>query len=211
LIPSLLLATAAGTSHLLANLPDRLQFLTPVVMAVLGGAPIYAMATALPPWWLQHLRPVLQHINERRAPGDKIFVYYGAGPAFGYYAPRLGIPAEGVVSGRCRLADPREYLREVDRLRGSSRVWIVATHARRPGELEMITGYFDQIGHRLDAVGDSGSSSYQIEGAYGYLYDLSDRNRLASTSAEAYGPVLPPLTGPVAFWGCYGSVDQPRY
>ena len=211
LIPSLLLATAAGTSQLLTSWPDRLQFLIPVVMAVLGGAPIYAAATALPPSWLQHLRPVLQHVNERRVPGDKIFVFYGAGPAFGYYAPRLGIPAAGVLSGRCRLADPRGYLRELDRLRGSSRVWLVATHVQRMGELELITGYLDRIGHRLDAVVVPGTRSDPIEDAYGYLYDLSDRNRLASTSAQAYGPVLAPVTGPWRFWGCYGVIDQPRY
>ena len=180
-------------------------------MAVLGGAPIYAAATTLPPSWVQHLRPVLQHVNERRVPGDKIFVYYGAGPAFSYYAPRLGIPAEGVVYGRCRGADPRGYLRELDELRGSNRVWVVATHARRTGELELITGYLDQIGRRLDTVVVSGTSSREIEGAYGYLYDLSDRNRLTSTSAVTYGPVLAPVAGPLQLWGCYGVVDQPRY
>ena len=211
LIPSFIVATAAGTAHILRNLPDKLQFLSPVVMAVLGGAPVYASATALPPSWLQHVRPVIQHVHERLVPGDTIFVFYSAGPAFGYYAPRLGIPAESVISGRCRLADPRGYLRELDRLRGSKRVWVIATHLIRTGELDMVTGYLDRIGHRLDVVIVPGSRSGQIEGAYGYLYDLSDPSRLASTTAETFGPVLTPVTNQWRFWGCYGVIDQPRY
>jgi hypothetical protein len=90
-------------------------------------------------------------------------------------------------------------------------VWVVATHLIRTGELDMVTGYLDQIGQRLDTVVISGSRSGQIEGAYGFLYDLSDRNRLASTTAEAYGPVLPAVTNQWRFWGCYGVIDQPRY
>jgi hypothetical protein len=209
LIPSVLLATAAGASHILSIWPDRWQFLTPVMLAVLGGAPIYATATTLPPSRVQHIRPVLQHVNERRLPGDKIFVYYGAGPAFGFYAPRLGIPAQGVVFGRCGLADPRRYLRELDAMRGSSRVWIVVTHVQRSGELELITGYLDQIGRRLDAVVVSRTGGYGIEGAYGFLYDLSDRDRLVSTSSEIYVPVLAPAADPWRLWGCYGVVGQP--
>ena len=42
-----------------------------------------------------------------------------------------------------------------------------------------------------------------------FLYDLSDGSRLTSTSAETYGPVIPAVTGPWRFWGCYGIVDNP--
>jgi hypothetical protein len=210
-IPSLLIATAAGASHLLTNWPPRLQLLTPLLLAILGGAPIYAAATSLPPAWIQHLRPVLEYVNQQRAAGDKIYVFYGANPAMGYYGPRLGIRPEGVVSGRCRLGEPRGYLREVDQLRGASRVWLVATHTQRTGELELITGYLDQIGRRVDTVTVSGTTGAQIEEAYAYLYDLSDPIRLASTSADTYGPVLDPVTGRWRFWGCYGIIDQPAY
>jgi hypothetical protein len=75
----------------------------------------------------------------------------------------------------------------------------------------MVTHYLDQIGRRLDTLVVPGSGSGEIEVAYGYLYDLSDRNRLASASAETYGPMLAPVTGPWQFWGCYGVIDQPRY
>lgn len=211
LIPFFLIATATGASHLLTNLPRPLQFLTPFLMALLGGSPIYAIATTLPPSRVQHVRPILEHVKRERVVGDRIYVYYGANPAFGYYAPRIEIQPEGVVSGRCHLADPRSYLRELDRLRGSARVWLVATHVQRSGELEQILAYLDRIGRRVDAITVDGAGEGQIEDAYGYLYDLSDRQRLASASADTYQPVLAPVTGPWRVWGCYGVVDQPRY
>jgi hypothetical protein len=206
LIPFLLLATAAGASHFLTNLPRRLQFLSPAALAVLGGAPIYAIATALPPSWVQHFRPVMAHISQRRDAGDQIYVYSGAGLAFGYYAPRFGIPRDGVALGRCSLGDPREYFRELDRLRGEKRVWFVATHEQRSGELELILGYLDQIGRRLETITVPASSGRVIEDAYGYLYDLSDRERLASVSPERYAlpSTLTPLPDSLKRWGCYG-------
>jgi hypothetical protein len=136
-------------------------------------------------------------------------VYYGARLAFGYYAPRFGVSGDRVVFGRCHLGDPRGYLRELDALRGERRVWIVATHEQRTGELELIIGYLDRIGRRLDEVVVPGTNRSPIEAAYGYLYDLSDPERLASVSAEAYEPMLSPVTGPLRVWGCHGIVGRP--
>lgn len=204
LVPFLLLATAAGAYHLLTHLPGRVQFLSPVALAILGGAPVYAIATALPPSRSQHLRPVIEHVSQRREATDKIYVYYGAALAFRHYAPRLGISEEGVMFGRCALGEPRDYLRELDAARGEKRLWIVATHVQRSGELELLLGYLDQIGRRMDAIVVRGPSGNTIEDSSGYLYEFSDRIRLASASAETYAPVLDPVPGPLRRWGCYG-------
>ena len=108
--------------------------------------------------------------------------------------------------GRCSLSDPRSYLRELDSLRGQKRVWLVATHEQRDGELQVILGYLDQLGRRLDSVVEPASSGRPIENAYGYLYDMSDRERLASVSAEKYAlPVtFEPMPETAARWGCHG-------
>lgn len=209
LIPYLLVATAAGASHLLTHWPHRIQFLFPAALGIFAGAPVHAAATSLPPSLIQHFRPVIQHVKEHRAGGDVIFVYYGAGLAFRYYAPKFRLSDDHVIYGRCHVGDPRHYLRELDALRGASRVWVVATHEQRTGELEMITGYLDRIGRRLDEVVVPATNRSPIEAAYGYLYDFSDLERLTSTSAERYEPMLPPATGALAVWGCHGIVDQP--
>ena len=184
LIPSLLIVTAAGASHLLTHWPERLRFLSPAALAILGGAPIYAAASALPPSWVQHIRPVIEHVSQRRTATDKIYVFYGAGPAVGYYAHRFGLRREDLVLGRCNLGAPRDYLRELETFRGSTRVWIVATHVQRDEELDLILAYLDRIGRRLEVVNVPGSSGRTIEGASSYLYDLSDPQRLALRHGE---------------------------
>ncbi len=169
LLPGLLLATAAGASHLLSVWPARVSFLSPVLLAILGGAPIYAAATALPPFWMQHVRPVLEHVRARWQPGDGLYVYFGGGQAYRYYAPRLDLPPDQVVVGQCAVGSPRDYLRELDRFRGRKRLWIVVTHAHYDGaELQLILGYLDAIGQRRDLVSYPGSSGRWIEGAWGY-------------------------------------------
>jgi hypothetical protein len=205
LTPGLLLATAAGAAHVLSVWPSRLQALTPVVIAVLGGAPIYAAASALPPFWLQHLRPVVAHLATRARADDRIYVYYAAGQAYHYYAARAGLSLERTVFGQCAAGDPRAYLRQLDTLRGEARLWVIVSHAQRNGqEAALLLEYLDRIGRRLDAIVVAGTNGRPIDAALGLLYDLSDPGRLASVTSATY-PIVPgPLTAPPGPWGCHG-------
>ncbi len=206
LLPVLLLATAAGTAHLLKHWPERLQFVSPALLALAVGSPLYATLVALPPERVEHLRPILAVVAERRQPGDDVYVYYGAGQAFMYYAPRFGFTRTDFVLGRCSVADLRVYLQDLDRFRGRTRVWIVATHARIGAvELQTMIGYLDSIGRRLEYFEEHATLDVPSIAAYAYLYDLSDRTRLGASSADLY-PV-PTLLGDegLAQWGCYGT------
>jgi hypothetical protein len=206
LLPVILLATAAGADAALTQWPARLQFASPALLALAVGSPMYAALTALPPERTEELRPVLQWVSARRQAGDATYVFYGAGQAFLYYAPRLGLAGPDVVLGRCSFADMRAYLRDVDRFRGRSRLWIVATHARmEAAELKTITGYLDVIGRRLDTLEVPSTSGLASTGAYAYLYDLTDRERLLAASADTH-PVLDATSDEgFARWGCYGT------
>lgn len=209
LLPSLLIATAAGGSQLLSVWPSRLRLLVPGVAALLLVLPVYAAATALPPFWLQHLRPIIQHVNTHRESGDAMYVHYPAGQAFQYYARRYEMPTGAVVIGRCAAGKPREYLRQVDDLRGRNRVWVFVTFHSFLKRLEaaLIVDYLDRIGQRLDRIAVLGTPGRPMEGAYGYLYDLSDRDRGSSASWDTF-PIAPYSTvfahGP---WPCHG-VDR---
>ncbi len=118
--------------------------------------------------------------------------------------------AEHIDYGECSAADPRQYLHQLDRLRGSQRAWIVATHTQREGELEMMLEYLDAIGRRLDSLVVRGSRNYAVEHASGFLYDLSDSQRLNLASSETYPVRLSPVTGRAAQWRCYGVVGGKR-
>ena len=205
LLPGLLLATAAGVDWVLAAIPARLTFLAPVVLAVAGGAPLFAAATTLPPSWLQPLRPIVEEIRARRGPGDVIYVYHAAGQAFYYYADRYALSLERVMMGQCPTHGPRDLLYELDQLRGRSRVWVIFTHTRNDGADGVISlDYLDRIGRRLQILHRPGTSGHPLEAAYAVLYDLSDQSRLAAASADTYpirSELVPESPSPFQCWG----------
>lgn len=206
LTPSFLLATAAGAHSLLAAWPKRLEFATPALLAVLGGAPVYAAITALPPERIEHIRPIVASIATRRERDDAVYVYYGAGQAWLYYAPRFGLATSDVTVGRCSAGDPRAYLRELDRFRGRPRLWVVATHLiRGTAELELLNAYLDAMGRRLDSIVISATTDAPRQGAYAFLYDLSELGRLVAVSSETFPVSAPDGTSFPGRWTCYGT------
>jgi hypothetical protein len=203
-IPFFLLAVAAGAGQLVADLPQRLQFLTPVALAILGGSPFYAIATALPPSRIQHLRPALVDLAHHRQNGDAIYVYSGAALSFRYYASRLKLPEDDVSYGTCAIGKPRDYLEQLDRLRGKRRAWIVMTHEQQRGEREFILGYLNQIGRELDVVDIPSPTNHPTERASVHLYDLSGAT---PTIVGNTFPIPKTLQNPppgLLKWGCYG-------
>ena len=204
--PGFLLATAAGARYVLEIWPNGMQMATPALLAVLGGSPVFAAVRALPPERVEHIRPLVATVADQLEPGDAVYVYDAAGQAVLYYAPRFGLGRSDLTIGRCAIANPRQYLREVDRFRGRSRVWILATHLiRTTGEFETLTGYLDTIGQRLDSMVVPATANAPAQAAYLFLYDLSDPRRLGTSSPETYSVPPQNLDGSLAEWGCYGT------
>ena len=207
LLPGLLIATAAGAERLLSIWPARLRALSPVALALLGGAPVYAAATSLPPYRPQHTRPLIEHLAERYTPGDAVYIYYGAGQAFRYYQGRglISLPSQEVLMGRCETESPRAYLQQLDPLRGRSGVWVlVSTTAATGSPAALIVAYLDRIGARRETLLMAGTQGHPVEAAMLYRYDLSDRARLATASVETF-PVGPGLGGAAdRQWQCWG-------
>jgi hypothetical protein len=211
LLPVILLATAAGVDLVLTCWPQRLRFAVPALVALATLYPIYAMAAALPPERIQHLRPVIKAMASHRREGDATYVYYGAGQAYMYYAQRFGLAGHDVVIGRCSMTDLRVYLQDVDQFRGRPRVWVVATHARmRALELQTMTGYLDTIGRRLDSIEVPATSGFPSMAAHAYLYDLSDAGRLRTSSSDSHPVPTTPTSDLLARWGCYGTQSPLR-
>ena len=206
LLPGLLLATAAGAEYLLEQWPIRLRALSPIALAVLGGAPVYAVATALPPYRPQHTRPLIQRIDARFAPGDAVYVYYGAGQAFRYYQRRglTDVPEGAVTMGRCETESPRGYLRQFDALRGQSGVWVLVSTTTTTGPAALVVAYLNRIGHLRESVVHGAATGFPVEAAALYLFDLSDPARLAMASADTFA-VGPGLGGdPNRQFQCWG-------
>ena len=72
----------------------------------------------------EEMRPVVAYVRNHEKPGDLVYVFYGAEPAFDYYAERESFPRDNVEIGTAAGNDPQKYESDLDRLRGR-RVWVV--------------------------------------------------------------------------------------
>ena len=202
LLPILIVAAAAGWEFLAVRVRTRTGMRSPWLMwgaALLFLAPPLAAITRnLPPFYLEHLRPAAEYVREHWQAGDSLYVYYGAGQAFRYYAPRVGLADSGYLLGRCARGEPVRYLRELDQFRGRHRVWSLFTHATANGaELTLLREYLDRAGPRLDAFEFEAAGEHAGMGAHAYLHDL-----------RAAGPpdaLIPPA---IDLWpmACYGTM-----
>ena len=128
----------------------------------------------------EELRPVLEAVSAEVRPGDVIYVYWGAGPAFRFYtnvAGRFAFKDATIVYGRRHRARNHvldrdgnwlRYQAEANRLRGLRRVWLIVSHSDgRAGvhEDKMLLFFLDGMGRQLASKSSPGASAY--------LYDLS--------------------------------------
>jgi len=83
--------------------------------------------------WLQvtsreELRPILAHVSAARMPGDGVYVYYGAAPAYTYYrmvglAPEADVVQEGWPAGELE-----EQVAGARRAAEGQRLWLIFSH-----------------------------------------------------------------------------------
>jgi hypothetical protein len=188
LAPAFVLGAAAGASLVIERL-DRVRVPSPASAAVLLVPALLALGQDPPVYRHEETRPLFEQLARRRQPGDAIYIFYGASQALDYYGPRTGIYPSGATVGGCHRGDLPGYLREIDRFRGRPRVWILIAHSQeRLKEQVTIRAYCDRIGRRREGVaipeGDRRESTLE-------LFDLTDPERLAASSADAFP--LPPV------------------
>jgi hypothetical protein len=131
----------------------------------------------------EDIRPVLEYVREKKHADDALYLYWRAEPAFAYYSERWHDARldSGVIPKRhwtsADLDDlemasweqrSREFLRDLETLRGHPRVWLVFQHvAHGDGwdEEHWFKVHLNQLGTELDHI--------SMTGAAAYLYDLS--------------------------------------
>ena len=205
LLPLMLILVVRGAASIAALATRRYApivaaaFLLPIAVHALWENPL--------PQDEQRMRGVMAYLYENVQPGDRVWVYYGAGPAYGYYAHRFPVPA--TVSD-CSLGDSRSQIAQVDRLRGSGRAWVVISHAgddAATDERTPLLNYLDAIGQRLDAFPRDFSNDSPLAASAALLYRLDDPVRLAQASATT--TPVPPSRRPA--WGCFGSMTYDEH
>ena len=175
MVPPALLLMAEGAetirSSATANLPAigwvliTLLFLDPGTYMLHHFAKPYTEIAQPGIMLPEEIRPVMAYVRNHEKPGDMVYVFYGAEPAFDYYAERESFPRNNVEIGTATGNDPQIYESDLDRLRGR-RVWVMFSHIRGVGaeDSKHVEFYLDMLGPRLDSLA--------LAGAETYLYDL---------------------------------------
>jgi hypothetical protein len=187
LLPAALLAVAAGAEWIRSR-ADSLHPLGGVVGAILVVAllvsPVIALAEAPPPYEIEHHKDFLSYLQKNRRPGDVVYVFPLPSVGVRFYGPRFGLQRSDWIESVCDRNETRPYLKDVDRFRGTPRLWIIAGGSRpfrfaRAAVLQ----YLGTIGKRTDMLSLPSPTygSITIE-----LYDLSDPTRLNHADASTF-------------------------
>jgi hypothetical protein len=119
----------------------------------------------------EEIKPVLTYLAEHRRPEDVLYLHYSAWNAFEYYQQRYGYKEGDYVVSLVSKDDWSKYADDLDKLRGSRRVWVLFSHfqsSKTFAERTFFLYHLDSMGTRLD--------SFTSEGAEVYLYDLDVGN-----------------------------------
>ena len=182
LIPTLLLVVGAGLGAMIAARHALTRRLGWALTVVTLGTPFYYDLAGIP-YTPHDLRPVLRGILRNAQPGDRLYVYYGARQAFDLYRKQFPFADSLIARGDCHRPEWREYLRELDTLRGSGRLWVLMvrpTLVNGVPEGQIIDDYIGQISPRLARWGQ--------KDAYVSLYDMRIVRPLPNAAAVSHPP-----------------------
>lgn len=193
LVPIVVLAVAAGAGWLWSALRRVHSALGAAAVAALLVSPLIAIADPPPPYDVEHHRAVLAYLQQHRRPGDAVHVFPLSRIGMLFYGPRYGLQPADWTTSICDRSDTRAFVRDVDRYRGVTRLWLLTTGvAPFRSARSAVQRYLGAIGIKRDSLvlGSLTMGTTTLE-----LYDLSDPTRLQATSAETF-PVSPMPTDP---------------
>jgi Dolichyl-phosphate-mannose-protein mannosyltransferase len=156
---------------------QKYQILSTLAVLLLAGYLIYgpvstSIANFVAPKYFEHIRPSMDFVRDSWKEGDRIYVSYGALPAFRFYAPFYGLENISYEFGRREdYKNPQNILSQLDSFKGQPRVWILLSHVYENGdfnEKDSILNYLNQIGERKHEFRVAGTSVFL------YLYDLKN-------------------------------------
>ena len=153
-----------------------------ILVLVVAAQALYA---APPVYRREEITPAIAYLRRASRASDASYIYYGAVPAYEFYAAREALPARATLGG-CHRGDPNAYLRELDAFRGRARVWLLFAHELpRLGERETMLAHLGAMGTARDSMvaygrDTNGKATYVRL----YLYDLSASTSIDSSAAR---------------------------
>lgn len=163
LVPLMMLGIARGAWMVGSALRGAQPLAALALIGVLVAAPcLEAYQELQRPMRSEQLAPVLANVRRHWQPGDRMYVYYGAEPAFIYYTRNNPFPPEAVTFGVEARKRRLEYRNQLLPLRGTSRVWLVFSHPHKHEEAD-IRAYAEGLGRCLQVESFSGAAAYLFD------------------------------------------------
>ena len=171
-VPAALLLVGYGAATVAGLLGRTWPGAGAVLLAALFAAPVSeAVWLARKPLHNEMAREAIAQVHAGWEPGDKLYVFYGAAPAFAYYSPHYPFPPDAVRVGAENRGGPQQLFRdELLAFRGEKRVWVLLAH-RQGTEDAAVRAYLDGLGHcdELTRRSDAVVLRYDLTGRPGEL------------------------------------------
>lgn len=165
LVPVLVLGTARGAWMLAVAVRNTQPLAAVALLGILLAAPVLESIQELRrPSRREQLQPVLTELRMQLRPTDRVYIYYGALPAYEFYTREAPLPVTRIERGLEARSRVTEYRDQLAVLAGEPRVWIIFSHRHRQEEA-IITAYADGLGRRDQLIA--------ADGAAAFLYDFS--------------------------------------
>lgn len=164
LVPCSILLVAAGMEWMLLGRGRAAGAVWALLAVLLLARPAAAQYGAfLHPALCEEMRPLVEHLLSARQPGEPVYVYVAAAPAFRYYLARAGVePDDDMHIGTVQRAQSDAFRAELAGLTGQARVWILVAHNRGQDE-RRLTAALDTLGTCRDRRREVGATLYTYD------------------------------------------------
>jgi hypothetical protein len=147
---------------------EKTAWVAPVVALVLVGLLLYTPAQAAlenlrHPYMREDIKPALAYLQQHKHDTDFVYVYYGADPAFEYYAPAFDIKQGDYAVSITARDQPEEYVADIERLSKYRRVWFVFSHpcpSCRLDERKFFLEHLSEQARKIQQLDAPGASVY---------------------------------------------------
>jgi len=178
LLPMVYVAAANGLRLAVAALAGRWPRRPASAPALVAAAVTLALVARAAPdvrtdltrLWPEHLRPVVAALRDRAAPGDGIYAYFGAIPAFRYYWRDDARPWQAGAEHWSGVIDPARTAPQLERVRqeiaalaaSHGRAWVVVSHLSAD-DLALLAAPYETGALPVLAAGDDGAWLYRVD------------------------------------------------
>jgi len=163
LVPLVILGVARGAGLLFTALRPTQPFAAFTFLTVLIAAPCLESFERIGrPARLEQLEPVIARVRTQFESGDRLYVYYGAAPAFTFYTRENPFPPGAVLIETEAYTERAAYRSQLAALRGARRVWLLFSHAYED-DAAIITVYAEELGRCELVVTAPGAAAYLLE------------------------------------------------